>query len=192
MDSSSDYSFRNVTFKPKVHIKPYEIGAAPTDVSHFRNFAQEIFFLDFKKWQFSAKFESSKNPLFKKSALKNADEQVDSKSKKKLFQRRGTGYPGADGFSEKNRRKFSVIGNLKNFSSESEQSDDEFAQSHPKNFNSTPIFQEKNQKKQKQKVFFDDTIEEVPQCRISKVQKYKFQNLLFSRTQFNQSIQQFQ
>ncbi|CBY11691.1 unnamed protein product [Oikopleura dioica] len=32
MDSSSDFSFRNVTFKPKVHIKPYEIGAAPTDV----------------------------------------------------------------------------------------------------------------------------------------------------------------
>ena len=116
-------------------------------------------------------FESSKNPLFKKSALKNADEQPDSKSKKKLFQRRGTGYPGADGFSEKNRRKFSVIGNLKNFSSESEQSEDEFAQSHPKNFNSTPIFQEKSQKKQKQKVFFDEKIEEVPQCRISKVQK---------------------
>ncbi|CBY32661.1 unnamed protein product [Oikopleura dioica] len=31
MDSSSEFSFRNVTFKPKVHIKPYEIGAAPTD-----------------------------------------------------------------------------------------------------------------------------------------------------------------
>jgi hypothetical protein len=72
--------------------------------------------------------------------LKNADEQPDSKSKKKLFQRRGTGYPCADGFSEKNRRKFSVIGNLKNFLSESEQSDDEFAQSHPKSFNSTSIF----------------------------------------------------
>ena len=79
--------------------------------------------------------------------MKNADEQLDSKSKKKLFQRRGTGYPGADGFSEKNRRKFSVIGNLKNFSSEFEQSEDKFAQSHPHNFNSTPIDQTQNQKK---------------------------------------------
>jgi len=79
--------------------------------------------------------------------LKNADEQLDSKSKKKLFQRRGTGDPGADGFSEKNCRKFSVIGNSKNFSSESEQSEDKFAQSHPYNFNSTPIDQTQNQKK---------------------------------------------
>ena len=146
MGDSSDFSYRNVTFKPKVHIKPYEISAAPAEVSHY----------------------SSKNPLFKKSTLKNADEP-DSKSRNKLLQRRGTGYPGADGFSEKNRRKFSVIANLKNFSSDSEQSEDEYAVSHP--HNSTPIYQTKSQKshKQKHKVNFDETIEEVPQARLSKV-----------------------
>ena len=142
----------------------------------------------FQNFKILNKIKSSKNPLFKKSALKNADEQLDSKSKKKLFQRRGTGYPGADGFSEKNRRKFSVIGNLKNFSSESEQSEDEFSQSHPHNFNSTPIVQNQSQKKQKQKVFFDETIEEVPQCRISKVQKLRLK--IFYLSGFN-SINRF-
>ena len=61
MDSSSEFSFRNMTFKP------YEIGAAPTDVSHYRIFVENSSLIS--KFQNSQQKSKARKTRFSKNQL---------------------------------------------------------------------------------------------------------------------------